>query len=297
MDGYTAIGKMPVISTLVEKVHDTYDWLAPSKKVKAEVPLHERIWKSVAQVFYTIVDALERIRGSTDGLDKTLKLLCSLSVGAMLLPFTDLRYWKWLSKELKDIDGVFSAVSVFGRYTAVAKMLAGPKPGERSTDEGPIKNASVSFLTVAKTCEFGRFMQGVGLLSTDWFVAMDANYLGGIVAEIGSESILGSMAFEVGLGGCKNFFLVLASSYAIINSGITVIDCTKDPKKGYLNVQRAAASIGADLGKIYLCTAAFTVAPIWVAIAFMTAVFSLTKILLDSYDKKGPVVYPNWMKA
>ena len=111
------------------------------------------------------------------------------------------------------------------------------------------------------------------------------------------------MAFDVGLGGCKNFFLAFASGYAIINSGIEVIDWKVDTAEGAFKVKRAAASIGADAGKIYLAvdalvSATFVVSQTWVLIAFLTAVFSLTKILMDSYEesrKKKEPFYPAWM--
>lgn len=287
-------------NTTQEVTSKAYHWFVPAKKptptfLESAHALLQRVWVSVCRAMYCVVDAAERIRKSSDGLDKTLKLLVGISVGMMLLPFTNDSYWKWLSKELKYVDGVFSAVSVFGRYNSLTRI---DDKGQREIYAGgPIKSGSVCLLTVAKTCEFGRLMQTVGLLSTSYLAAFDAQYLGSVVSTIGGHSVLGRMAFEAGLSGCKNFFLVLASTYGIINSMITVIDY-KSSNGSYFDVWRASASVGADIGKIYLCTAAFAVSGVWVAWAIATALFSLTKILMDSYKESNEIKaldYPKWM--
>ncbi len=283
---------IPIVSPVINKV---YHYVVPKK---APPSIIERVWLAACRAIYRVIDALDRIRDLTDGLDKVLKLLSSLAVGACLFSFLDKAYFTELGKELREIDGVFSAVSVFGRLNALTKLGFNAKSGkyERTVrKEGPFKEANVSFLTISKFCEFGRLLQRVGFLSTQWLVQADAQYLGGVVARVGGSSVFGRAAFEIGLRGFKEFFLVIASTYAIINSAITVIDCMPDSKGGYFDVQRAAVSIGADAGKIYLATAAFAVAPLWVAVAFLTAVFSLSKILMDSYKEQGGVKYPAWM--
>ncbi len=297
-----ALAQIPMFSTMVVKANDAYHWLVPTKKAPPSIVERVRlavmsVWQATCRTFYVGVDALDRIRESTDGLDKVLKLCTSISVGAMLFSCTDKKYFKWLSKELKYIDSVFSAISVFGRWSALTEMQFDAKTGKYQRvmfKDGPIKEASVVLMAISKLFEFGRFMQTIGFLSTQWLIAADAQYLGGIAAQVGSSNVIGRAAFEVGLGGCKNFFLILSSSYSILNNTITVIDGKMNCEKSLLVVKRAALSIGADAGKIYLASAAFAVAPLWVAVAFLTAVFSLSKILLDSYGN-GRVEFPAWM--
>jgi hypothetical protein len=161
-------------------------------------------------------------------------------------------------------------------------------------EANPLKNTAVAFLAVAKTCEFGRFMQTIGLLSTKALANWDAKVLGGLCAKIGQNSVLGRAAFQAGLGGCKNFFLTISCSYNILYNTIILI---KWQGEG-VDLQKAGLSVGADMGKIYLATAVFAVSATWVTIAALTAILSLAKILVDSYaDPKKPFEYPNWMKA
>jgi hypothetical protein len=81
-----------------------------------------------------------------------------------------------------------------------------------------------------------------------------------------------------------------------VNNTLTIINWKQDT----FGLSRAGISIGADLGKVYLATAVFTVSCMWVTVAILTAVLGLSKILMDSYrassNKNGEMIaYPNWM--
>ncbi|MDP1835463.1 MAG: hypothetical protein Q8K75_05985 [Chlamydiales bacterium] len=283
--------ELPIISGAFGQVSS---WLGYKKPTPPPPPpsIVERIWICMVRALYTVVDAADRIRSSSDGLDKTLKLACGLSVGMMMLPDVNTKYWGWLSKELKYIDGVFSAFAVFGRYNEFVKVDDKGKPlfMKGHGIESTLKNTNVAFLAASKTCEFGRLLNTVGLMSTEGLLQADTQYLGGMASRIGGSTVFGRAAFSAGLAGCKDFFLVIACVFSIVNNSITIVNW-----KDTFGTSRAAISIGADAGKIYLATAAFALSYAWVAIAILTAVFGLTKILMDSYKNKGAITFPDWM--
>lgn len=272
------------------------DWLVPDyfKPVPVKPSMTEQLTSIAARCSFIVVDALDRIRQLTDGMDKSLKLAVAAAVGMILVPGVQVSFWSALSKDLKRVDGVLSAVSVFGRINEFTRR-------DRDTGApaflkvGPIKNAAVGILALAKSFEFCRLLQTVGLLSNAALTRFDTRFLGGVCANIGRTTVLGNAAYQAGLGGCKNFFLTISSSFSVLHNMIVLInwkDANTD--KGSVALQRAGLSIGADMGKIYLAVAAFTITVTWVAIAALTAIFSLAKILLDSYEKK-PLQYPSWM--
>ena len=267
------------------------DWIVPDyfKPAPVKPTITEQLTSISSRCAFVVVDALDRIRQLTDGMDKSLKLGVAVAVGMRLVPGAQTGFWNSLSKDLKRIDGVLSAVSVFGRVNEFTKR--DPKYGAPAfLQVGPLKNTATGVLALAKSFEFCRLLQTVGLLSNEALSRLDARFLGGVCAKIGRTTVLGNAAYKAGLGGCKNFFLTISCSYSILHNTIVLINW----KGSNATLQRAGLSIGADMGKIYLATAAFAVSVTWVAIAALTAILSLAKILVDSYDKT-PLKYPSWM--
>lgn len=261
---------------------------------RAEPPPHvlKKVWICLCRSLYAVVDAADRVRCSSDGLDKSLKLACGLSMGMLLIPHTEAKYWSWLGKELKHIDGVFSAFAVFGRYNEFFKVDDRGRPlfMKGSGIESKLKNANVAFLAANKTCEFTRLLKTCGLLSNAYLEQMDARYLGGVFSHIGNHTVFGKTLYSAGLVGCKNSFLITACILSITNNSIAILNW-----KDSHTTSRAALSIGADIGKIYLATAVCVVSHIWIAIAVLTAALGVAKILMDSYRNKGSIAYPDWM--
>jgi len=253
-----------------------------------------RVIAAVAGAFFTLADVADRIRRSSDGLDKFLKLLSGASVAAMLVPGTDVRFCGELSGKFRDIDRMFSGVSVFGRYNELMRL---DKHGHRAiTHKGPFKQANVILLTIAKSLEFLSLLRSMGLYSVKALCEMDSTLLGGVCQNIGQLPVFSS-SVSLGLAGCKNYFLVGSSTYAIANSAFLLLD--GNPSE--FEAKRAVVGILQDMGKIYLCTAVFAVTWTWAIIAMLTATFGLTKILIDSYEasriKGENTGYPNWIQA
>lgn len=254
----------------------------------------KRVVAAVAKVFYNISVTLDRIRRSSDGLDKTLKLLSGASVAAMLLPDANVAFCGELNAKFRSIDRMFSGVSVFGRYNELMRL---DKHGHRAiTHKSSLKQANVILLTVAKTLEFLNLLRSMGFYSVKALCELDSTILGGVCQNMGQVSVINS-AVSLGLVGWKNYFLVGSSTYAIANSAVLLMD--GNPTE--FETKRAVVGMLQDAGKIYLCTAVFAVTWTWAAIAMLTAVCGLTKILLDSYEASRiqgeNTGYPKWIQA
>ncbi len=259
------------------------------KPKEPEPDIFQQVWLAGTRSVYVVVDAADRIRSGCDGLDKTLKLLSGLCVGAQLVDGLDSSFFGELGGTLKHIDGVFSGISVFGRWHDLTRL---DKHGHRAiTHKGPIKQASVAFLTIAKSCEFVRLLKTLGLVTSAALTNIDVQYLGGVCGKMGECAVF-KVCVDVGLAGMKNFFLVLASTYAIINAAMIIIEGDADS----YTTNRAIVGCLQDMGKIYLCSAAFAITGTWVIIAVATSVFGLTKILMDSYHNK-PFEYPKAIRG
>lgn len=271
-----------------------------------------RVILAVSRAFYALIDAMQRIASITDGVDKSLKFIGGLSIWMMAGGFSAL-FWQELADKTNFVDRIFTAVALFGRVNEFTGVDSEGNPTAcKRIQQDPLKMANTFFLVLNKTCEMGRLLQNVGIWTTQGAVALDAAYLGGFVARIGGASIIGRVAFNAGLGSCKNAFLVTACVFSITNNTISIArqEFLKNKENARFDLARLALSIGADTGKILLVAMTFAVSFSFAAVAISTAVLSLVKIVMDSYKsdwdrmkkEKNPDIiwgpnYPQWMRV
>ncbi len=288
------------LQSTISPVVDGKIW--PSVPPQATLPpqshLITRAAKSVARLVYGVIDAGSHIAYDSDGVDKSLKFVNGLAV-AMMAANRSAPYWSGLNDIASFVDRLFSGVAFFGRLNAVVEVRNGENFAGRLKRDY-LKTTAVLFQAISKTFEFMRLLQSLSLLSVEWFAKMDALYLGGVAARIGNASVVGKVAYQVGFGGCKNFFLFIACVYSVVNSVLVLADW----KANAHTLATAALSIGADVGKMTLILMVFTVSYTWAAVAIGTAICSLTKIVLRNYPQLNKpnavwpaIEYPQWMKA
>lgn len=248
------------------------------------------MYRQVSLSCYLVWDAVGRVRNLSDGLDKSNKLAIALLNGAELWLTGTAEGAGGLAPRIEALRGsigrfqeFIGATSVFGRYQAVfgVDRKGTPLIYKRSK----LKATSMVFLMIAKTAEFSRWLDKIGMLPVKWAAEMDATYFGGIASQIGATSLVRKFHMNT-LSGTKNVFVVLSATYSILDNATTLVNAKK--WDAHL-LTKVCLGVTYDVGKIALTLWFYWFTMTWscFAIALTTSSAGMAKLLFESYTAPG----------
>lgn len=248
------------------------------------------MYRQVSLGSYLVWDAIGRVRNLSDGLDKSNKLAITLLNGAELWMLGTADGQGGLAPcvgalrlSIGRFQEFIGGTSVIGRYQAVFGVDRSGTP--LIYKRSKLKATSMVFLMIAKTAEFSKWLDKIGLLPVKWAAEMDAAYLGGIASQIGATSLVRKFHMNT-LSGTKNVFVVLSATYSILDTLTTLINAKKWDTH---LLTKVCLGVTYDIGKIALTFWYYWFTMTWTcfAIALTTASAGMMKFLFESYTAPG----------
>lgn len=266
-------------------------WFKPVPPPPKPLPMSTWFYRNyIYMPVYAASDAFQRLTRSVDALDRLNKITLAALQGAQLwFAGESTPRINELYESVSHVNAFFGGVGFFGR---VQDMTGVDKQGRPLiATRSSLKTISISFLTVAKAAELGKWLKTCNLLPTQSLHAIDVHYLGGVASRVGSSSLFTALGLTT-LSSVKDRFVVLSSTYAILDNVEKLTHLKKWDTQTLVPIWLGIAN---DIGKIIL-TLFFRVQWLFIGIAITTASIAVTKILWNSYQEK-PLPKVDWNRV